>query len=936
MASTYTDIGTELMTTGENAGNWGTKTNTNLKIIEEAVRGYVAISANSDQTLSLTDGTIGDSIRNAVIAFTGTLSANRTITVPSAEKWWIMDNQTAGAYTLTVKVSGQTGITWGASDKGTKILYSNGTDIVDTNIGGGVGGHDLNGEELILDADADTSITSDTDDQIDIKIAGADDFQFTANTFTAQAGSTIAAQALTATTVTASGIVKTDDTTEATSTTDGSLQTDGGLSVAKDAVFGDDVKLLSDSAVLSFGADSDTTLTHTDGTGLTLNSTNKFLFRDTGLYINSSTDGQLDIVADTEIQIAATTIDINGAVALNGAITGATNITLSGELDAATLDISGNADIDGTTNLDSVDIDGAVQIDGATTVGVDGTGLDVKFFGDTAGSFLLWDQSADALLLTDSTPIQIGDAQDLTLYHDGTNSYITNAVGALKVATETSGIAVTIGHSTSEVTVADNLTVTGTLTLGSGAELTETELEFLDGITAGTAAASKAMVLDASADITGGRNLTISGELDAATGDFSGDVDVDGTLEADAITIGSTAIGSIYGVIAGSSSIVTTGALDSGSITSGFGAIDNGTSNIRSATITAETAFVPDASGGADLGTTALEFNDLFLNDSGSIQFGDDQDTTLVHTDGTGLTLNSTNKFCFRDTALFINSSTDGQLDIDADTEVEITATTVDVNGNLDVSGTIVGASTLSATTGTFSGVLKTDDATEATSTTDGSLQTDGGLSVVKDVILGDDLTLISDAAVLKFGANAEVTLTHVHNDGLLLNTDMQLQFRDSAINIRSDADGDLDINADDELELNSTLIDVNGNLDVSGTLTQAGVATFSLAANVAQVAITSSSNAIAWDASAAANAYHITTENTTFSAPSNAVEGAFICVEINYNGSHTIAFNTVFEFAASTAPTTTDTDGKTDILVFRYNGAVWQEVGRTLNLSES
>ena len=104
------------------------------------------------------------------------------------------------------------------------------------------GALDLNGVELVLDADADTSITADTDDQIDIKIAGADDFQFTANTFTAQSGSTIAAQALTATTITASGIVKTDDTTEATSTTDGSLQTDGGLSVAKDAVFGDDVK----------------------------------------------------------------------------------------------------------------------------------------------------------------------------------------------------------------------------------------------------------------------------------------------------------------------------------------------------------------------------------------------------------------------------------------------------------------------------------------------------------------------------------------------------------------------------------------------------------------------------------------------------------------------------------------------------------------------
>ena len=114
------------------------------------------------------------------------------------------------------------------------------------------------------------------------------------------------------------------------------------------------------------------------------------------------------------------------------------------------------------------------------------------------------------------------------------------------------------------------------------------------------------------------------------------------------------------------------------------------------------------------------------------------------------------------------------------------------------------------------------------------------------------------------------------------------------------------------------------------------GIATFGAAANVTQQALTSSSNAVAWDASDKPNAYHQTTENTTFSAPSNAVEGAFICVEINYNGSHTIAWNTIFEFAASTEPTTTDTDAKTDILVFRYNGAIWQEVGRTLNLSES
>ena len=131
--------------------------------------------------------------------------------------------------------------------------------------------------------------------------------------------------------------------------------------------------------------------------------------------------------------------------------------------------------------------------------------------------------------MPDSANIKLGTGDDLQLYHDGSHSYITNAVGTLKLATETSGIAVTIGHTTSEVTIGDNLTVTGTLTLGSGAELTEAELEMLDGITAGTVIASKAIVTDSNIDITGGRNITISGELDAATLDISGNVDIDGT-----------------------------------------------------------------------------------------------------------------------------------------------------------------------------------------------------------------------------------------------------------------------------------------------------------------------------------------------------------------------------------------------------------------------
>ena len=138
--------------------------------------------------------------------------------------------------------------------------------------------------------------------------------------------------------------------------------------------------------------------------------------------------------------------------------------------------------------------------------------------------------------------------------------------------------------------------------------------------------------------------------------------------------------------------------------------------------------------------------------------------------------------------------------------------------------------------------------------------------------------------------------------------------------------------------------IDVNGGAidgtPIGGSSASTGVftvATASTSAKISQVAITSSSNAVAWDAQAAANAYYATTENTTFSAPSNATEGAIISVEIAQGATpYTVAWNTIFEFAASTAPTITATANKTDILSFRYNGSVWQEIGRVQNLAQT
>ena len=137
---------------------------------------------------------------------------------------------------------------------------------------------------------------------------------------------------------------------------------------------------------------------------------------------------------------------------------------------------------------------------------------------------------------------------------------------------------------------------------------------------------------------------------------------------------------------------------------------------------------------------------------------------------------------------------------------------------------------------------------------------------------------------------------------------------------------GDLDVNGNEFVSTS------NGDIVFSPNGT--GKIKFNDLAYYPEASLTSTSNAVAWDSQAQPNAKHTTTENTTFSAPSNATTGSFISLNIQYGGAHTIAFNTVFEFAGSTAPTFTSTSGQTDHLVFRYNGTVWQEMGRTLNMS--
>ena len=280
-----------------------------------------------------------------------------------------------------------------------------------------------------------------------------------------------------------------------------------------------------------------------------VNSTEKLMFQDTGTYIYSNADGDLDVVSDgtavdsinlesaggitldagtagsgvvyeddgtemarlynsssnviLETKVSDKDFSIKGndggsaitALSLDMSAAGAA--TFNDKVIATELDISGNMDIDGTSNLDAVDIDGAVQLDATFTVGADDQGYDVKLFGDTASAYMLWDTSADDLILGGAAGLIVPDGQ-FTL---GSTAVTSTA---------------------SEINLIDGGTARGTTAVASG-----------DGI----------LINDG------------------------------GTMRMTNVDTVSTYFAS-HSV--GGSNIVTTGALDSGSITSGFGTIDTG------------------------------------------------------------------------------------------------------------------------------------------------------------------------------------------------------------------------------------------------------------------------------------------------------------------------------------------------------------------------
>jgi len=139
MASSYsTDLKLELMVTGENAGTWGDITNTNLNLLQQAIGGYqeVSIAGGAQTTTLVMSNAALSNARNAVIKFTGTITGNQIVTVPDGiEKTYIISNGTTGSFTVQFKTVSGTGVTFATTNKGSKIFFADGTNIVEVPLG---------------------------------------------------------------------------------------------------------------------------------------------------------------------------------------------------------------------------------------------------------------------------------------------------------------------------------------------------------------------------------------------------------------------------------------------------------------------------------------------------------------------------------------------------------------------------------------------------------------------------------------------------------------------------------------------------------------------------------------------------------------------------------------------------------------------------------
>jgi hypothetical protein len=355
---------------------------------------------------------------------------------------------------------------------------------------------------------------------------------------------------------------------------------------------------------------------------------------------------------------------------------------------------------------------------------------------------------------------------------------------------------------------------------------------------------------------------------------------------------------------------------------------------------------------GANIGSES-DSDAITIASNGNTTFSQDVTVTGDFTvNGDTTTINTTNKV-LTDSLIELANGTSGTPSNDAGMVIERGSANNAFMG-FDESadkfivgtGTFTGASTgnLSITTGTLvanlegatvtmSGIIKTDDTTNATSTTDGSLQTDGGLSVVLDAVFGDDVKLLSDASVLSFGANSEITLTHVHDTGLLLEDSggtPTLQFHDANESISSD--GSKLILKSNNVTFNMPTADGSDGhflkTNGSGTLSFAAASASSLACDDltegdAAVLISTSSGNITIDATA-------NDSDIIFKGTDGGSDTTFLTLDGSAAGAAT--FNDKIIATELDISGDIDVDGTTNLDVVDIDGAV--DMASTLGVS--
>ena len=665
MASSYTGLGTELMTTGENAGTWGTTTNTNLQIIEQISGGYVeqAISSTTT-TLSVSDGSTGATLGHRIIKFTGTLSGNSTVTIPlDVQQMYILVNGTSGTYTLTFKYVSGSGSTvaFGTTDKGTKIVYAaadhaSNPNMVDT----GISTNTLTGvtgditvdspADIILDADGanitmkdggttvldfafngTTDITLDAPGDLKLDADGGDVIvldggtQFGSLTNTSgnliiKSGSTTALT-FSGANVTGSG---TFEATTITASTAVVPDASDGATIGSASLEWSDL-YLADGGVIYFGDDQEITLTHAADDGLILKHVGTADGKEPSLTFQA---GDTDIAAD----------DVLGSIFFQAPDEGAGTDAI---LVAAGIEAVSEGDFSSSNNATKLSFKtGAseaatekVTISSAGNLNLVSSNTELRFYeGANYVGFEAPALSGDQIWVLPTADGSSG--QQLTTDGSGTLSWAASTTATAADDISTGDAAVTIATSAGNITIDAQAGDTDIIFKGtdSAADITALTLDMSD---AGTAIFNNDISLDSDSAVLkfgDDQEITLTHEADVglklkhtATADDKPIVLTLQTGETD------LAQDDVIGKIAfqapdesqGTDAVLISAAIQARaegdhSSSSNASSIDFMTGASEAATkklsITSAGHFIPGTDNTYDIGTSSLEFKDGYFD----------------------------------------------------------------------------------------------------------------------------------------------------------------------------------------------------------------------------------------------------------------------------------------------------------------------------------